>query len=103
APTDASLKGTNIYVIVDPDTPQEREHPNYIEAAHIKAITDWVKAGGVLVFMGNDAGNMEFDHFNQLARQFGIQFNKDSRNKVAGNDFEKGLLVVADANPIFKT
>ena len=91
APTAANLKGTDIYIIVDPDTPQESEHPNYIEAAHIKAITDWVKAGGVLVFMGNDVGNMEFDHFNQLAKQFGIQFNKDSRNKVPGNDFEKGL------------
>jgi unsaturated rhamnogalacturonyl hydrolase len=103
APTAANLKGTDIYIIVDPDTPQETEHPNYIEAAHIKAITDWVKAGGVLVFMGNDVGNMEFDHFNELAEQFGIQFNKDSRNKVPGNDFEKGLLVVPDGDPIFKT
>jgi unsaturated rhamnogalacturonyl hydrolase len=103
APTAASLKGTHIYIIVDPDTPQEREHPNYIEPAHVKAITDWVKAGGVLVFMGNDVGNMEFDHFNQLARQFGIQFNKDSRNKVPGNEFEKGLLSVSAGDPIFKT
>ena len=60
-------------------------------------------AGGVLVFMGNDVGNMEFDHYNQLAKQFGIQFNKDSRNKVPGNDFEKGLLVVPDGDRIFKT
>jgi unsaturated rhamnogalacturonyl hydrolase len=103
APTVANLEGTNVYIIVDPDTPQENEHPNYIEAAHIKAITDWVKAGGVLVFMGNDVGNMEFDHFNQLAKEFGIQFNKDSRNKVPGNDFEKGLLVVPGGHPIFKT
>ena len=103
APTAANLKGADIYIIVDPDTPQETEHPNYIEAPHIKAITDWVKAGGVLVFMGNDFGNMEFDHFNQLARQFGIQFNKDSRNKVPGNDFEKGLIMVPNGDPIFKT
>lgn len=103
APSAANLKGTDIYIIVDPDTPQESEHPNYIEAPHIKAIVDWVKAGGVLVFMGNDIGNMEFDHFNQLAGQFGIQFNKDSRNKVPGNDFEKGLLLVPDGNPIFKS
>ena len=103
APTAANLKGTDVYIIVDPDTPQESEHPNYIEAADIKAITDWVKAGGVLVFMGNDVGNMEFDHFNLLAKEFGIQFNQDSRNKVPGNDFEKGLLLVPDGDPIFKT
>ncbi len=102
APSAANLKGTDIYIIVDPDTPQENEHPHYIEAAHIKAISAWVKAGGVLVFMGNDSGNMEFDHFNQLAKQFGIQFNKDSRNKVPGNEFEKGLLVAPAGSPIFK-
>jgi unsaturated rhamnogalacturonyl hydrolase len=103
APTAANLKGTDVYIIVDPDTPAETPNPHYIEAAHIKAITDWVKAGGVLVFMGNDVGNMEFEHFNQLAKQFGIQFNQDSRNKVPGNEFEKGLLVVRDGDPIFKT
>ena len=46
---------------------------------------------------------MEFDHLNQLAKQFGIQFNKDSRNKVPGNDFEKGLLVVPEGHSIYKT
>src|SRR5947207_3817202 len=35
APTAANLKGTDVYIIVDPDTPQENEHPNYVEAAHI--------------------------------------------------------------------
>jgi unsaturated rhamnogalacturonyl hydrolase len=103
APTAANLKGTDVYIIVDPDTPAESPNPHYIEAPDIKAITDWVKAGGVLVFMGNDIGNMEFDHFNQLAKQFGIQFNKDSRNKVPGNDFEKGLLTVPPGDAIFKT
>ncbi len=103
APTAANLKGIDVYIIVDPDTPTETPNPHYIEAADIKAITDWVKSGGVLVFMGNDAGNMEFDHFNQLAKQFGIQFNKDSRNKVPGNEFEKGLLVVPQGDAIFKT
>ena len=103
APTSANLKGTDIYIIVDPDTPQETEHPHYIEAGDIKAITDWVRAGGVLVFMGNDVGNMEFEHLNQLAKQFGIKFNEDSRNKVPGNDFEKGLLVAPPGDPIFRT
>ena len=93
APTTANLKQANIYIIVDPDTKEENEHPNFIEPQHIKAITDWVKSGGVLVLMGNDIGNAEFDHFNQLARQFGIQFNKDSRNRVQGNDFAMGRIL----------
>jgi len=102
-PTAANLKQANIYIIVDPDTKEENEHPNFIEQPHIQAITDWVKAGGVLVLMGNDIGNAEFDHFNQLAKQFGIQFNKDSRNRVPGNDFAMGLILTPDQDPIFTT
>ena len=103
APTSRNLKRANIYIIVDPDTKEENEHPNFIEPDHIKAITDWVKSGGVLVLMGNDIGNAEFDHFNQLAGQFGIQFNKDSRNKVPGNEFEKGKILAPAGHPIFVT
>ena len=103
APTAENLKKTDIYIIVDPDTKEETENPHFIEQPQIKAITDWVKSGGVLVLMGNDIGNAEFDHFNQLAKQFGIQFNKDSRNRVQGNDYATGKIVVSDGHPIFKT
>ena len=70
---------------------------------HVKAITRWVKAGGVLVLIGNDKGNAEFEHFNQLAAQFGVQFNQDSRNRVQGNEFAQGAVLVDRGNPIFKT
>jgi unsaturated rhamnogalacturonyl hydrolase len=103
APTTGNLKHTDIYIIVDPDNEKENEHPNFIEQSHIIAISDWVKAGGVLVLMGNDAGNAEFDHFNQLAKQFGIQFNMNSRNRVQGNNFATGKIMVEDGHPIFKT
>lgn len=103
APSAVTLKGTDIYIIVDPDTKTETDQPHFIEPQHIKAITDWVKAGGVLVLMGNDAGNAEFDHFNQLAKQFGIQFNQDSKNRVTGNEFAMGSVMVNSGHPIFKT
>src|SRR5262249_47859444 len=94
---------TDIYIIVDPDTKAETENPNFIEPQHVKAITDWVKGGGVLVLMGNDVGNAEFEHFNQLAKQFGIQFNEDSKNRVTGDTFEMGKVMVGSGDAIFKT
>jgi unsaturated rhamnogalacturonyl hydrolase len=86
---------------VDPDDEKESPKPNFIEQPHIKAISDWVKAGGVLVLMGNDFGNCEFDHFNNLAREFGILFNKDSVNHVDGNNFEMGKINIDENSPVF--
>jgi unsaturated rhamnogalacturonyl hydrolase len=103
APTQANLRRTNIYIIVDPDTKQETDKPNLIQSEHIRDITDWVKSGGVLVLMGNDVGNSELDRFNDLAREFGIQFNKDSRNRVQGNEYATGRLRVPAPHQIFRT
>jgi len=102
-PTLGNLRSTDIYIIVDPDTKSETETPNFIEPQHVKAITEWVKGGGVLVMMGNDVGNAEFDHFNQLAKQFGIHFNQDSKNRVEGTNFAMGSVMVTQGNAIFKT
>lgn len=103
APSAANLKKAAVYIIVDPDTEQETPKPNFIEAKDIKAITDWVKAGGILILMGNDSGNAEFDHLNKLAQSFGIQFNKDSKGRVVKNQFEMGKASVPAGNEIFKT
>jgi unsaturated rhamnogalacturonyl hydrolase len=103
APTAASLKGAHMYIIVDPDTEKETEKPNFIEPAQAQAITAWVKEGGVLLLMGNDAGNAEFQHFNKLASQFGVQFNEDNFNQVKDNQFEQGSVTVSGSNPVFKS
>ncbi|MFL6337360.1 MAG: glycoside hydrolase family 88 protein [Pyrinomonadaceae bacterium] len=103
APTAQNLKGAAVYIIVDPDTETETEKPNFVEPAHVKAVADWVKAGGVLLLMGNDVGNAEFDHFNTLAKEFGIQFNKDSKNRVQKDNFVEGLIKVPAGHSIFKT
>jgi unsaturated rhamnogalacturonyl hydrolase len=101
APTAKNLKGADIYIIVDPDIPKENPDTKYIEPEQAKAIVDWVKAGGILVLMMNDTGNVEFDHVNMMAKQFGIIFNKDSRNNVEGKHFEMGKLTVTPSSGIW--
>jgi unsaturated rhamnogalacturonyl hydrolase len=103
APTKQNLANAHIYLIVDPDTEKETAKPNFINANDIRAISDWVKAGGVLVLMGNDAGNAEFTNWNKLAKTFGISFNEDNFNLVKDNVFEQGLVNVPEGHEIFKT
>lgn len=102
-PTVQSLSATDIYIIVDPDTKKETANPNYIETRHIKAITDWVKRGGVLVLMANDSANAELPHLNKLAEKFGIHFNDDLYKHVIGTQFEMGAITVPANDPVFKT
>lgn len=102
APTAESLKGIDVYIIVDPDTPKETATPNYIREGDIKAINEWVKAGGVLVLMANDTANCETKHFNELAQTFGIRFTDKNRNMVQGTQFEQGQVRIPTNNVVFK-
>ncbi|WP_428328179.1 DUF4350 domain-containing protein [Mucilaginibacter sp.] len=102
APTRANLKGTAVYIIVDPDTKKESPNPNYIMPKDIKEIAKWVKKGGVLVMMANDSANVELPHFNMLAAKFGMHFNNDLQNHVTDDaHFEDGAISTAD-NPMFR-
>ncbi|MBD0286600.1 MAG: glycoside hydrolase family 88 protein, partial [Flavisolibacter sp.] len=103
APNATNLKDASIYIIVDPDTEKETDKPNYVQPAHVQAISNWVKDGGVLVLMGNDSVNAEFQHFNTLAEVFGIHFNQDNFNMVKNDQFEQGEVLVPANNNIFKT
>ncbi|WP_317172126.1 glycoside hydrolase family 88 protein [Hymenobacter sp. BRD67] len=102
APTPASLKALNVYVIVDPDTKNETPQPHYISAADSKAVTDWVRAGGTLVLLANDTANCEIRHFNELARNFGVQFTDQSVNMVQGSQFEQGRVDLTSGAAVFK-
>ncbi|GAA4084288.1 DUF4350 domain-containing protein [Mucilaginibacter panaciglaebae] len=82
APTVSNLINSSIYIIVDPDTKKETVNPNYIQEQDADQITQWVKAGGVLVLMANDSANVELTHFNILAGKFGLHFNNDLQNHV---------------------
>ncbi len=102
-PTGASLGSASVYIIVDPDTDKETLKPNYISDTDTRSITEWVKRGGVLVLMANDAGNCEFTHLNALAAKFGIHFNEDSLNRVQGTQFEQGRVPVEGTDPAFRS
>jgi unsaturated rhamnogalacturonyl hydrolase len=95
--TSAVLSGIRVFIIPDPDTPAEADDPKYIEPAEIDALEKWVAAGGRLVLLGNDKGNAEFEHFNQLAARFGIEFREETYPKVKG----KGILTVRGSGSIF--
>lgn len=100
-PTAASLAGAAVYIIVDPDNAKENSSPALMSDTDIRAITQWVKAGGVLLLMGNDSANAELAHFSRLAQQFGITFSNRSRNMVKGKDFPTGSVIIPAGNPVF--
>lgn len=89
-PNKESLKGIDIYIIVDPDTTKENPAPNYVDANDIKFLKKWVSKGGVLLILTNDGPNCEFTHFNKLATTFGFYFQPLSLNPVVNRQFEMG-------------
>lgn len=100
-PTVPDLKQINIYIIVDPDTKKENDHPNAIQTQDADVISNWVKEGGTLVLMGNDVNNAELENFNKLANRFGIHFNPDNQNQVVNDQYPQGEVVIPSGHPIF--
>jgi hypothetical protein len=100
---DASvLDKINVYIIVDPDTTTETPTPNYLAAEDINTIEKWVKKGGVLAILANDAPNCEFTHLNLLMSKFGMRFNHVTLHPVTGTNFEMGACINLPAHPLFK-
>jgi len=101
APSLEDLRKTSVYIIVDPDTQAESDQPHSIEPEARRDISQWVREGGALVLMGNDSGNAEFPHLNELACSFGIQFNGDSHHHVVGREYDLGKSADLPVHPIF--
>ena len=97
-----NLADLDVYIIVDPDTTTEAKSPNYIQPADIKAIENWVKKGGVLMLLANDAPNCEFTHLNMLAAKFGIHFNHVSLHPVLNRKWDMGAFTSFPDHPIWK-
>lgn len=103
APNLKNLKNASVYIIVDPDIEKENPKPNFVSTIDIKNIADWVKAGGTLVLMANDAPNAELEHFSKLASTFRITFKGDSKGTVpVPSNFETAKVNVPPGNEIFK-
>lgn len=100
-PTDAALNKIQVYIIVDPDTTTENPSPNYISAENIKAITKWVKKGGVLMILANDAPNCEFTNLNKLMANFGMTFDHVTDHPVTGRQWEMGAFTRFGQHPVF--
>jgi len=97
-----SLAGINLYIIVDPDTTSENPKPNYIMPDDVRAISRWVKNGGVLLILANDKPNCEFTHLNTLGKEFGIHFNPVTLNTVINRDWNMAAETNLPNHPLFK-
>lgn len=102
SPTKESLKGVNVYIIVDPDTTSENPTPNYVSPADVKFLTNWVKNGGTLLLMSNDGPNCEFTHFNMLAEAFGFYFQPITLNPVVNHQWDMAAETNLPDHPLFK-
>ncbi len=103
APTAANLKGSSVYIIVDPDHKKDNPNPNYVSDNDVKAISEWVKAGGSLLLMANDSANCDLEHFNKLAAVFGVTYTDNSINMVKNDTYEQGVVYPGNGNAVFKT
>jgi len=102
APNLADLRNAQIYVIASPDIPVKNPAPHYMDKASGDAIQAWVKAGGVLILMENDVTNSEFSQFNTMSERFGIHFNPVIRNKVDGDKWEMGTVMIPVGTGVFE-
>ena len=100
APSALTLGAAAIYLIVDPDNIKDNPTPNYMNATEAAVISDWVKAGGVLILLANDSANCDLTHFNILSDKFGIHFTNESVNMVKGNAFEMGAAFSVQGNGV---
>lgn len=100
-PNKKSMKGVDVYIIVDPDTTAENPNPNYVTSNDVKFLKKWVSNGGVLLLMANDGPNCEFTHFNQLASAFGFYFQAVTLNPVVNHQWEMGAETNLPDHPLF--
>lgn len=93
APSESALRGSSVYIIVDPDHHKDNPQPNFMQPAEAATIAAWVKRGGTLILMANDTSNCDVSHINVLAAYFGVQFSHRSVHMVKQEQLEVGTVV----------
>jgi unsaturated rhamnogalacturonyl hydrolase len=101
APNSKSMKGIDIYIIVDPDTTKENPTPNYVNANDVKFLKKWVSKGGVLLLLANDGPNCEFTNFNKLAEMFGFHFQAKTLNPVIDRKWDMAAETIFPNHALF--
>ena len=102
APRQGNLAKAQFYIIASPDIPSKNPNPNYMTDHDAQEVTAWVKNGGVLVLMENDAPNADIPHLNLLADRFGIHFEQVLHHHIIGEQVEDGRIPVEAGGPIFR-
>ena len=100
-PNAQSMKGIDVYIIVDPDTTKENPTPNYVTASDVKFLKKWVSKGGVLLLLANDGPNCEFTHLNHLGAAFGFQFHPQTLNPVINREWDQAAEINLPSHPLF--
>ena len=100
-PSAKSLKGVDVYIIVDPDTTSENPSPNYVTENDVNFLKKWVSDGGVLLLLANDGPNCEFTHFNHLAKAFGFYFQAITLNPVVNHQWDMAAETNLPDHPLF--
>jgi unsaturated rhamnogalacturonyl hydrolase len=106
-PTAQNLKSAKVYIIVDPDNKQETANPHFMDKKAATDIAEWVKKGGVLLMLTNDANHAELDSFNLLPAKFGMQYGKvmlhpEKSEPGKPRNFNSCASTVFPQHPLFK-
>lgn len=106
-PSNQNLKGAKVYVIVDPDNKLETVNPHFMDEKAASDIAEWVKKGGVLLLLTNDAHHAELDSFNLLSAKFGMQYGKqvlhpEKSERGKPRNFNSCASTVFPQHPLFK-
>jgi unsaturated rhamnogalacturonyl hydrolase len=101
APNVEKLKGSQLYIIVSPDTPARNPNPHYVQENDAEQVAQWVREGGVLILMENDPANSDIEHLDLLADRFGIHFDPLLRHHVIGDQIALGTIAVNGDGPVF--